>query len=263
MPDCFTEATAVHTVDHDRFVAEVPDGWQQGRGAFGGFGVGLAVRALAAREPDRPLRALTAELPGPLTVGEAQIETRVLRRGTGMTSLEATVTQDDEVKVRATGLFGTARDVDVSLDAEPPELTPSFDDIPPIPEGALPPRFIEHYELRLTGTPPFTGAAEATAAGWVRLRVPPPVLGAPEVAGLVDVFWPTLFSTLTAPRPMATVTFTLQLTEAAYDLDPRRPLYFRSRGIAASAGYLSELRELWTEDGRLVALNPQTFVVIK
>jgi len=263
MPDCFTEATAVHTVDHDRFVAEVPDGWQQGRGAFGGYGVGLAVRALATREPDRPLRALTAELPGPLATGEAQIETRVLRRGTGMSSLEATIFQGDEVKVRATGLFGTRRDVDVSLEATPPDLGPAPDDVPPIPDGALPPRFVQHYEIRLTGAPPFSGAAEATATGWVRLRVPPPTLGAPEVAGLVDVFWPSLFSTLTAPRPMATVTYTLQLTEAAYDLAPDRPLYFRSRGIVASGGYLSELRELWTEDGRLVALNPQTFVVIK
>jgi len=262
MPDCFTEATAVHTVDHDRFIAQVPDGWQQGRGAFGGYGVGLAIRALSTREPDRPLRALTAELPGPLEVGEAHLETRTLRRGTGMSSLEATVTQSDEVRVRATGLFGTARDVDVSLDAPPPEIPP-FEDIPPVPDGALPPRFVQHYEIRLAGTPPFTGAAEATAAGWVRLRVPPPALGAAELAGLVDVFWPTLFSTMSAPRPMATVTYTLQLTEAARDLPPDRPLYFRSRGIVASAGYLAELRELWTADGRLVALNPQTFVVIK
>ena len=55
---------------------------------------------------------------------------------------------------------------------------------------------------------------------------------------------------------MATVAFTLQLLGGAPAGDD--PLYFRSTNPAIRDGYVSEQRELWTADGRLVALNPQT-----
>ena len=80
---------------------------------------------------------------------------------------------------------------------------------------------------------------------------------------MADAYWPSTYATASAPRPMATVTFTLQLTERALSLDATAPLFYRARSVAHSAGYVSELRELWTADGELVALNPQTFVIIK
>ncbi|MEQ9075843.1 MAG: thioesterase family protein [Sandaracinaceae bacterium] len=250
------------SVGEEGLRCDVPEGWEQGRGAFGGLGIGLALRALEREEPERPLRALTAELPGPLLAGPATIETRALRRGTGLSSLEATLSQEGEVKVRVTGLFGVARAEDVAFSPPAPEVTP-WRDVPPLSGEALPPRFARHFQYRVTGPPPFSAGDEARASGWIQFTEPLDAWGGAELAALADAWWPSFFARLDGFRPMGTVTFTLQLTEAARDLDPTQPLYYRARSDVASAGYVSEHRELWTPDGRLVALNPQTFVVIR
>jgi hypothetical protein len=46
-------------------------------------------------------------------------------------------------------------------------------------------------------------------------------------------------------------------------LDPEAPFSFRSRAVAEAEGYTVEMRELWGEDGRLVALNQQTIAIIR
>ena len=55
-------------------VWNVPDGWQQGRGAFGGLTLAALARAAGDRvDPsERPLRAITAEIPSAVLVGPAQ-----------------------------------------------------------------------------------------------------------------------------------------------------------------------------------------------
>lgn len=260
--ESFAEASAVERVDEARFVARVPDGWQQGRGAFGGLGIGIGVRAIEAVEAERPLRGLTAELPGPLMVGEAEVTVRTLRRGRGMSTLEAFVAQDGEVKVRVSGVLGRSR-VDEPAWAPPAPALGDWQAAPPVPVNAMPPPFARYFEYRVTGPAPFASGPDPVAEGWIRPRAPLDAWGSAEVVAMADAYWPALFATVAAPRPMATVTFTLQLTDAAHALDPAAPLFYRARALAHSGGYVSELRELWTADGALVALNPQTFVIIK
>lgn len=259
--ESFEVASRVERTSEDRFVARVPDGWQQGRGAFGGLAIGIAVRSMEACESERPLRALTAELPGPLMPGHADISVRALRRGTGMTTLEATIEQDGEVKVRASGVFGRAR----VEDGAPAERTVAGDwrAVAPIPSGVMGPPFSRFFEYRVTGPAPFSGAKEPVVEGWTRPLASLSRFGPAEVVAMADAYWPAVFSTAPGPRPMATVTFTLQLTARAHALDPSEPLYYRSRVLGGDAGFLSELRTLHTPDGELVAINPQTFVVIK
>lgn len=260
--ESFAEASRVEPVGEGRFSADVPDGWQQGRGAFGGLGIGIGVRALEAVEAERPLRALTAELPGPLLPGPADLRVQTLRRGRGLSTLEALVVQDGEVKVRVSGVFGGARVAEPGFAPEPP-APGDWRAVPAVPQGSVPPPFARFFEYRVTGPAPFSGGAEPVAAGWIRPRVALARWGPAEVAAMADAYWPALFATTTGFRPMATVTFTLQLTDRALALPSDAPLFYRARALAASAGYVSELRELWTADGELVALNPQTFVIIK
>ncbi len=269
--DNFTEVSQVHPGEQNNlFHCDVPDGWQQGRGAFGGYGIALAIRALEAAEAqstksadanDRPIRALTAELPGPLLPGPANIEAKLLRRGKGMTSWDAAVTQNEDTKVRLSALFGVPRATDMTWQPNTPTMQ-KFGDTPPIPQGMLPPRFARHFEYRVCGTLPFSSSAEATCEGWISPRVQLERWGPAEIAALADAYWPSFFATLDGFRPMATVTFSLTLTEVAERLDPSQPLYYRARSLNASAGYVVEMRELWTAKGELVAFNPQTFVII-
>lgn len=257
----FQVASGVEALGEGRFRGLVPDGWQQGRGAFGGLGIGIAARAMEAVETERPLRALTAELPGPLLPGEVEVRVASLRRGTGMTTLDARILQDGETKVRASGVFGRARVDDAPIAAA--REVGDWRAVQPLPAGAMGPPFSRFFEYRVTGPIPFTGGREARVEGWTRPLGDAARWSGPEVVAMADAYWPALFSTMAAPRPMATVTYTLQLTAKAHALEPGAPLFFRSRVLAAEGGFVSELRELFAPDGALVAINPQTFVIIK
>jgi hypothetical protein len=124
------------------------------------------------------------------------------------------------------------------------------------------PEFSRNFEYRVTGPMPFSGGREPESAGWIAARVPAPI-GAAELVALADAWWPAAFSTEPAPRPIATVAFTLQNLLGDRVLPGKKPLWHRARAIAAYEGFFVENRELWTEDGELVAINQQNFVWIR
>jgi acyl-CoA thioesterase len=260
-----TTATTPTRLDAERFRADVPDGWQQGRGTFGGLVLATMVRAIEAVEAsaERPLRALTAELCGPVVPGPVEIRVERLRAGTGVSTLSARLEQAGEVLAHAVAVLGRRRASDADFCDGPP-LAPPWREVSPLPmPGSFGPTFTQHFELRSTGPLPFGGATEAMAAGWVRPRDPGPARDAAYVVALADAWWPAIFSRLSAPRPMATVAFTIELLEGTEGLDPIAPLLHSARAIAARDGYVVELRELRGEDGRLLACNQQTFALIK
>lgn len=241
---------------------DAPDGWQLGRGSFGGLVVAVLVRAIETAEADaaRPLRALTAELCGPLLPGPTEIRVEVLRRGTGMTTIAARLLQGGEVVAHGVGLLARARDDAAHDGMEPPAMSP-WRDCPPL-EGFGPP-FARHVEFRPRGVLPFTSSPEARAEGWVRLRAPGSARDAALLAALADATWPSLFARMSEPRVLSTVSYTLQIVGTLEGLDPEAPLYHRGRALASRDGFTAELRELWGEDGRLVALNQQTFATVR
>ena len=264
--DNFALASRVDPDGDGRYRTVVPDGWQQGRGAFGGLVLGTLARAMLHAEPeaDRALRALTGELVGPVLPGPATLTVKALRRGNAVSTWEAWLTQGDEVLARASAILGRARSTDRDgTELTPPPPAPPWNTVDPLPIGPpLGPHFARMVEFRPTGPYPFTAGDRSEAAGWVRLRRPVP-LGAPEIIALLDAFWPASFARESAPRPMATIAFTAELLADPALLSPTEPLFYRAAAVAARQGFVVELRELWTPQGELIALNQQTFVIIK
>jgi hypothetical protein len=129
-------------------------------------------------------------------------------------------------------------------------------------EGAMP-VFAANMEFRNLGPLPFSGTESPWSEGWVRPRVAVGERGAAYLAALIDVWWPCALVRFDAPRPSATITFTLELVSGFEGLDPEAPLYYRATAPVTEEGYSVEFRELWGCDGRLLALNQQTFVIIK
>lgn len=248
-----------------RFV--VLDGWQQGRGAFGGLVMGALIRAAQAAEPDasRRVRSVTGEIPAPVGVGEAEIAVVALRRGANVSTWRATMTQAGEVVAQAVAVMGGARRLDARWCALTPPPPSRWEDHSPLPfvEGMFP-TFAQAFEFRTSGPLPF-GAHDddARAEGWIRPRAPCATRDAAWVAALADAFWPALLARMDAPRPTATVAFTLQLALEGPSIPDGPPLRYRASCPLLDEGYAVEFRELWTDDGRLVALNQQTFVVIR
>ena len=268
----------VPTQDPGRFRIDVPDGLQQGRGAWGGVATGAMVGAVQQFDarPEFAFRSLSAQLVAPLLVGPATIEVAGLRAGTSTRTVSARVL-DDEGGLVAHGVvvLGAPRPGDGIPDGpawlalEPPaELAAGPDAVDPVPLGPpIAPHFLRVLELRPISGLPFSGHPTGVASGWVRPHAAV-VVGAPLMVALADAWWVAVMAGLDRPRPVGTLAFTVDLPTDPADLpleaDGRlRPLFHRGRTLAARDGYAVESRELWTQDGRLASWNVQTVVVIK
>jgi acyl-CoA thioesterase len=259
--------TPTRRSDHD-FAIDFPDHWQQGRGAFGGLIVATMWRAARACEPeaDRTLRSLTAELVGPVQPGPATLRVEMLRRGNGVSTLAVRLEQGDELLAHAVVVLGRARLQRERWTRLPPPAPPPFAEVAPLPASPTnAAAFAQFFEFRPTGPLPFQGTPDLLprTSGWVRLRAVADQLTAGELIALADAWWPCVLVPERTPRPAATLAFTFELLHDPAHLRPLAPVFHRAEAIAAQDGYSVELRELWSEDGELLALNQQTFALIK
>ncbi len=258
------ELSLVSPLGDGSYRIDVPDTWQQGRGAFGGLVVAFLTNAMLAEEEDsdRVFRAISADLCGPLQVGEATIDVQVLRRGNNLSSLNAMIIQQDEVVARGSTVLAKDRGIQMPTDASAPDAPP-WSDINVAPVGPpLAPVFTQHYEFRAFGNFIFSGADRPLVTGYVRHKERGPQRTHVGLLALLDAHWPSYMVMESTFRPGATVAYNAQIVCNPAELDPEAPLLFRSWTEAAYGGYLVEFRELWHE-GEPVAFNQQTFVIIK
>jgi hypothetical protein len=260
----FAIASAVEAAGDLVFRGEIPRGWQQGRGTFGGLVLGSLLRAIERAEPDatRAARTLSGDVCGPLVPGPVTIRVRFLRRGSNQSNVVAELTQNDAVLATAIAVLSPPRKAralgDLRLVEPPPaerwQDVAVVDAAPP-----LAPEFTVHYEYR-SAENILTRSGTAFTEGWVREKSVLAVVDAPALIGRLDAWWPTLFA-LGAPRPMATISFTAELLVDPKTLAPDVPLRYRARMAALADGFFVELRELWHGD-LPVALNQQTFAIL-
>jgi len=261
----FETATAVERVGEHTFRSIVPDGWQQGRGAFGGLVLGTLLRAMLRCEPhpERAARTLAGDICGPVLPGPTEIHVRVLRRGSNQSNLAAELTQGGAILAIATAVLSRPRSSPRQLTRATPPSPEDWQSVPLLPIAPpIAPTFSQHYEYRSTGPFPFAGHPVPETAGWIREQVLPSQLDAPALIGRLDAWWPTLFIIESGPRPCSTVQFTAELLVDPASLDPSLPLRYRAEMVSLREGFFLEARELWHGE-ELVAMNQQTFVVIK
>jgi len=83
----------------------------------------------------------------------------------------------------------------------------------------------------------------------------------------VDAWWPSPYTLMKTMRPVATVSFSANLLIDPMDIasidGERSPLLHDASVSSIHGGFMSELRRLWTPDGRLVVENLQSIMVIK
>lgn len=249
----------------------VDDGWQQGRGAFGGLVIGAMVRTALAvtNDPARRVRSVSAELLGPVLVGEATLKVEPLRRGSGVSAVRVRLLQAEapgrplDELCQAVVVLAKDRPNTPTWQHRAPPAMPDWRAIEPAPlEPPLAPVFTQHFEFRVTGAPPFSQAPTPTAQGFIRPKARGPI-DAAVVAACADAWWPAAYAVFDAPRPTATIAYALELLIDPTTLDPDEPLLHDARSDVADGGYATEHRTLWTPSGRLVADNHQIFAVIR
>ena len=203
----------IERADKAHFSFRIEDGWQQGRGAFGGVVLGALLRAVEASEPDaeRRLRSLTGEIVAPVLVGEAEVFVEAVRIGKGVSTWGATLRQGGAIAARASVVLGRNRRDDHHWAPEPPEVGGPWQDVAAFPSEAPTPTFTQHFEYRNVGPLPFSGSNDPEARGWIRPRAARVDWDAASVLATADAWWPASLALEPGPRPVATVAFTLQL----------------------------------------------------
>ncbi len=262
----FHEAITLTRVGEGEHALDLPDGWQQGRGAFGGLVLGATLAAMVADEPDagRTPRSFMGDICAPALPVPTRLRTRTLRRGKHQSNMTCDLVQDGQVVAHASAVLAGARPVApvAAMVPAPPPVPGRFEDAPVAPIRHPPgPRFASHFEFRVLTGVPFAGGGEKRVEGWVREAVPLPRLSHAAVLARLDSFWPVLFAVEATPRPATTVSFTAEFLADPALLDPSLPFFYRAWVVAESGGYFVEMRELWSE-GRPVALNQQTFAIL-
>jgi acyl-CoA thioesterase len=248
----------------DGYRLDVPPGWRQGRGAYGGFTIASLIHAIEDRvgDPARTVRTVTAELPSPVETGAADLTVDVLRVGNSVTTARAALTQGGETKAHVVAVLAAPRTaIDLAWQDLAPPQAPPWTELAPMPTAGAFPEFALHFEYRIVEGVPMSGAASHTI-GWLRPRVPVAMRDAAYLAALADVWFPAALVRMRQIRPMATIAYTLEIVSSADGLDPEAPLLYRATVPVLADGYFVETRELWGVDGRLLARNHQTFVVI-
>lgn len=256
------DCSQVEPLAEDRFRWTVPEGWQQGRGVFGGLVFAAVVRAMRACEPDatRVPRSLHASLPAPTLPGTAEIRVRPLRRGSKLTALSADVIQGDRPTGTATLTLAGPRSSGPTGLRQPPTDALAAGLVPRVQVPSPPaPQFTQNAAFHPVSGVPYSGG-EPLALGWVGWDHPPEALGYEELAAMADIWWPAGTIEQTQFTAVATVAFALDWLLPPSQVAP--PLLYRARTEGASQGYAVEDRELWAPDGRLVALNRQTIAWI-
>jgi hypothetical protein len=251
----------------------VPDAWQQGRGAWGGLVVGASIRALALvnPEPGRAVRTISSHMFGPVPNGDCSIEVAPVRRGAAMSTWAVSIWDPSGARcTESIVITGGSRGEDIAF----PEWgtvtmpkAPGWEHVPAVPVGPpMGPVFGPHLEFRPIAGLPFSGS-EARALGWSRFTehsAPQEERGwtAEELLAIVDGWWPAGYVRLPAPRTMATVSFSAHLLADPASVPIGEPVLMESAVTSAFEGFTSELRRLWSVDGRVLVENLQSIVVV-
>lgn len=230
----------------------VPDGWLQGRTAYGGLSAALALHAAMAADDDLPpLRSALVAFIGPL-MGMITLQAKVLRRGRNAAFVQADVLSEAGLGLRATFVFMRAIDsaVDHRVGVAPAVHLPGPDD--KVLRGHPAVAFSQNFEL-----------VESQAAGpaewlrWVRLKDREGLHPMVELMAVADCLPPVALKLLGRPAPVSSMTWQLNVLGDAPKTQDGWWL-LRAASDYARAGNASQAMGIWAADGTPVADQMQS-----
>lgn len=245
----------------DGFRGQITEDWMQGRSAFGGIQVALALRAMRLLRPEAPpLRTLQTTFMAPVPAGRVDLTAAVLRAGKNTLHMRAELVDGDAVLCTVVGVFGAARESQVRIQPTRPQVAdPGVAEAPYVP-GVMP-SFLQHYSTRwLRGGVPFSGAASPQAVIELGCREVGE-MSTESVVALADVIPPAALSLLRKPAFGSSMTWALDLLRERYDDLPRRGWRMDVELPSACDGYTSQSAMMWGPGGEPAALSRQCMTI--
>ncbi|MEP7223234.1 MAG: thioesterase family protein [Novosphingobium sp.] len=259
----FPESLSAAAPIEGGFALTVPEGWHQGRTAYGGFSSALALSAAqqlgGAGLP--PLRSVAVSFVGPL-YGSIEVGARLLRQGKNATWIAVEITRDGEVGMTATFVFMGSIASTVYLNNRPvPDGLIPVEQALPVPFSLVTPMFLKQFfEARFavprdTSTPP-----RAEVCWWVRLKDH----GSQDMmAGLLllaDALPPGIMPLADRSMPVSSMNWQANLLSPALTTHDGWWLA-RSSADYAEHGCSSQLMDIWNAEGVPVMSGMQSIAV--
>eukprot|EP01035_Chromulina_nebulosa_P006454 gene6454-8721_t len=251
----FTHLMSSVTKASDGWNVSVSDDWLQGRTVYGGLASALCMQAALQEFGDLPpLRSAQIAFIGPAS-GQLQLRPSILRRGKSTVFASVDLIGDAGLATRATFCFGAAREsafAHVAIgtpELKAPETCPDFfKNAPPTL------RFVQHLEGRfVSGSLPFSGSEDPQMMLWLRHREQGITPSLVPLLALADAPPPAASARSTAPSPISTMTWSIDMLTDDIATDDG---WWLIRNVAEqiSDGYSSQAMTLWNAAGSALAL---------
>lgn len=233
----------------------IPDGWLQGRTAYGGLSAAIALHCAMQSEPDLPpLRSAQVSFVGPLA-GPIMVTTHLLRRGKNAAFIEANIESEAGLGLRCTFVFMRAIESEVDYQTT---------DLPPFPRPAPgDTTFKGNPHVAFTRNFKFLDRREgpelkpAEWLRWVRLNERADLDPMVELLAIGDCLPPAALRLIGRNVPMSSLTWIMNVlgptpaTEDGWWL-------LRTDTDYARAGSSSQVMGIWNAAGEMVAEQMQS-----
>ncbi|MCJ8169035.1 thioesterase family protein [Atopomonas sediminilitoris] len=251
-------------INQGQLELDVDDSWQQGRATFGGLVAALGFQALRVRvDASKAARAAQIAFVGPVAPGKVELRPLILREGKSVVQAQCHVCQNDAVMAVVLVSFGSARESQLQVPAEPMPALKPFAAAPLMPyiENVVP-RFVQHFDLAwAVGGMPFSNNASLQMGGWVRFKQAPARLDEAHVLSMVDAWPPSVLPMLKAPAAASSLTWAIEFVQPLGEVAGDAPCAYVATTERATEGYANASARLWSADGRLLALSRQCVTV--
>ncbi len=233
----------------------IPDGWLQGRTAYGGLSAAIALHCAMRSEPDLPpLRSAQVSFIGPLS-GPILVTTHKLRRGKNAAFIQADIECEAGLGLRCTFVFMRA------IESEVDYQTTTVPDFPcPGPgdttfKGNHHVSFTQNYEFLDRREGPSLKPAEWLR--WTRLNEREGVDPMVELLAIGDCLPPAALRLVGRNAPMSSMTWILNVLGPTPSTEDGWWL-LRSNADYARAGSSSQQMGIWNTRGEMVAEQMQS-----
>ena len=255
----YQDALQLETIEEGHYVWRPTSDWYQGFGTYGGLIFAALIRAIE-KESEFPVRRLSVDLCAPVVEAEVTIKVRLMRQGLNSQFFQIECRQKKKVCVVASATTGCERVTELdrregrTLNLEETKAA-SFED-PDMPA------FCDHFDYWPTlGTFPYPAGADLKVGGWLQSKEEVK-LDQAHICALIDAWWPALLVASQGPRPMGTISFTIDFVHPPLDGSIAGPTFVECASPIIEEGYSVEYDRLWSADGTLLACAQQLVVVI-
>ena len=241
-----------------RLSLDLPEMWMQGRTAYGGLSVALAHEAArSAAEDLPPLRSVQVAFIGPLA-GRLTAQAHVLRRGRSTAFVQADVSGDAGLGLRATFLFATSRVSALDYEQMPVPVTFSVDQAAPARRHSAAPPFADQFESRHALAKDLPPAP--LLMRWIRLTERQGLDPVTELLAVADALPPAVMAIMPVRGPVSSATWQVNLLSDR--LQTRDGWWLlRSQAEQARGGFSSQSMAIWNADGQPIAAGMQSVAI--